>query len=211
MANVCELEKPEEGSVTGWLNYAKSGDPDAVSHLCDRYFKRLAEVARARFGASNRVVADEEDIANSVLETLFRNFANGQFPELQDRNDLWSLLLTITNRKVASQIRSNLRQKRGSGHVIAMTDMQGDIHPEIDFSASKYPTHETLSILSDLCNTLVDRLKDPDIQQIAVLKLAGYSNREIAFKLERLPKSIDRKMNIIREQWLTEFFPADAK
>ena len=211
MANVCELEKPEEGSVTGWLNYAKSGDADAMSQLCERYFKRLADVARARFGGSNRVVADEEDIANSVLETLFRNFANGQFPDLQDRNDLWSLLLTITNRKVASQIRANLRQKRGSGNVIAMTDIQASIHAEIDFSASKYPTHETLAILSDLCNTLVDRLEDPEIQKIAILKLAGYSNREIAFKLERLPKSIDRKVNLIREQWLCEFFPNEAE
>ncbi len=205
MSDTCELEKPEEGSVTGWLYWAKSGDEVAVSNLCERYFGRLADLARARFGSASRTTADEEDIANSVLATLFEKVAKGVFPNLLDRDDLWSLLISITKKKVASQIRSNLRQKRGGGQVMTMTDVQADAASAEDLDAFSQPSHETMAMISDLCSNMVERLDDPALREIAVLKLAGYNNREIADRLGRLPKAIDRKVAIIREIWLLEF------
>ena len=54
---------------------------------------------------------------SSAFATFFRRARKGQFPRLQDRSDLWQLLVTITERKTLNQVRDQKRQKRGSGAV----------------------------------------------------------------------------------------------
>lgn len=205
MSKYRNCEQESEGSVTRWLGQAKSGDANAITDLSSRYFTQLMEVAKSKFGNCSRTVADEEDIANSVLDTLFRNAANGRFPNLHDRRDLWYLLLAITNQKVISQKRANYRQKRGGGFVFTMTDLCGELRNEFELSLKTAPSHETVSILSDLCNNLLSRIRDPISRQIAILKLRGLSNREIAGELNLIPRTVDRKVNIIREKWISEF------
>lgn len=205
MSSVYHEEQSSEGSITHWLGLAKAGVGNAVTDLHKRYFEQLMSVAKTKFGNSSRTVADEEDIANSVLETLFRNAANGKFPNLHDRHDLWRLLLTITNQKVNSQKRENLRMKRGSGRVYTMTDLRTSLPLDLEMLATSSDSHEVMAVLSDLCTVLLNRISDLTCRQIAVLKLRGYSNREIAKELDLIPRTVDRKVNIIREKWLREF------
>ncbi len=62
-------------------------------------------------------MADEEDVAACALESFFLRAQRGQFPELHDRNDLWQVLVTITERKALNQSRDQTRHKRGGGRV----------------------------------------------------------------------------------------------
>jgi DNA-directed RNA polymerase specialized sigma24 family protein len=62
-------------------------------------------------------MADEEDVAASVLESLFRAAQKGRFPDLADRHDLWRLLLQMTARKAIDMKRRETRQRRGGGRV----------------------------------------------------------------------------------------------
>jgi DNA-directed RNA polymerase specialized sigma24 family protein len=106
----------DEG-VTRWLRQLEAGDQDAARLLWQRYYRELVELARARLGPTPRRIADEEDIALSVLHSLCEGAAKGQFAAVVNRRELWQLLATITVRKVINQQRLLKKQKRGGGRV----------------------------------------------------------------------------------------------
>ena len=88
-----------EGSVTCWIQLLSTGDPAAAQRLWERYFRRLVGLARTKLRGAPRRAADEEDVALSAFVSFFRGAARGRFPRLEDREDLWRLLVVITARK----------------------------------------------------------------------------------------------------------------
>src|SRR6516164_1255619 len=103
---------PTPGSVTAWIEQLKAGDAAAAAPLWQGYFRRLVGLARQRLGAAPRRAADVEDVALSAFDSFCRGAAAGRFPRLDDRDDLWALLVTITARKAAEQVRRERRLKR---------------------------------------------------------------------------------------------------
>src|SRR5262245_58994534 len=104
-------------SVSQWLNLLQEGDSAAAQQLWERYFHRLVGLARVKLQGQPRRAADEEDIALSAFASFCRNAADGRFPQLADRDDLWRLLVTLTERKAYNLVRDERRQKRGGGAV----------------------------------------------------------------------------------------------
>ena len=51
---------------------------------------------------------------------------------------------------------------------------------------------------------LVARLGDADLRRVAVWKMEGYSNKEIATKLGCVPRTVERKLGLIRTLWSQE-------
>ena len=102
-------------SITCWIEALKAGQPDAAQKLWETYYARLVALARRRLGDVPRRTFDEEDIALSAFHSVCARAADDAFPQLNDRHDLWALLITVTARKVAEQKRHLLRQKRGGG------------------------------------------------------------------------------------------------
>src|SRR5262245_10478262 len=108
-----------DGSVTRWLRPLKAGDSVAAQHLWERYFRRLVGLAQARLRRAPRRAGDEEDVALSAFDSFCRGAEQGRFPQLADRDCLWRLLVTITARKAARQVRDETRQKRGGAAPVA--------------------------------------------------------------------------------------------
>src|SRR5262245_1394879 len=116
-----------EGSVTRWLGALQTGDLAAAQPLWERYFDRLVRLARRQIGAARRggAEADEEDAALRAFDSFCRRAAEGRFPRLDDRDDLWRLLVTLTSCKAADQLRRRGRQKRGRGRILGEADLIG--------------------------------------------------------------------------------------
>ena len=108
----------QEDAVTLWLDGIKAGDGTDIQRLWDRYFRRLVRLAGAKLPAHCRRAFDEEDVALSAFQSFCDRAGRGQFPKLNDRDDLWRLLATITVRKALDTIRHQTRQKRGGGDVL---------------------------------------------------------------------------------------------
>ena len=106
-----------DDSVSVWLDRLKAGDPAAARPLWDRYFDRLVRLARGKLSARGRRTADEEDIALSAFHSFCRAAEAGRFPRLEDRDDLWAVLVTLTERKAYAQADRANAAKRGGGHV----------------------------------------------------------------------------------------------
>src|SRR5262245_19242535 len=142
------MSSDDSGSVTHWLGALKGGDLDAAQPLWERYFARLVRLAQARLRTRRGPGAaeDEEDAALSAFNSFCRVATEGRFPRLDDRDDLWRLLIAITERKAADQLRRAQRLKRGGGRVHTESDLAaGPPHDQaagLDRIAGPQPTPE---------------------------------------------------------------------
>jgi DNA-directed RNA polymerase specialized sigma24 family protein len=205
------MSSGSEGSVTGWFGYLKAGDDIAAERLWERYFQKLVRLARAHLRAKFRGAVDEEDIALSAFNSFCRGAEQGRFPRLDDRGNLWRLLVTITARKVVELVERECRQKRGGGRVRNQADLAG---PEseagvasLDQAVGREPTPEFAAMMADECHHLLAVLGNETLRQIALLRMEGYSDSEIASRLECGLRTVGRKLRLIRDIWMREGAP----
>ena len=194
-----------EGSVTHWFEGLRQGDSVAAQALWQRYFPALVRLARERLRGAPRRVADEEDVAASVMESLFCAAQQGRFPDLADRHDLWRLLLWMTARKVVDLKRHEARQRRGGARVKGESAL-GRLDSACDAAimaevVGDAPTPEFAAMMVEACQCLFDRLADPDLKSLASAKLEGYTNGEIAQRLGCSLRTVERRLHLIRKKW----------
>jgi DNA-directed RNA polymerase specialized sigma24 family protein len=200
-----------EHSVTQWVNDVKAGDrSEAARLLWQRYFERLARLAQGRLQRAARGPADGEDVALSAFDSFFQGVADGRFPDLGNRDDLWRLLVTITARKAHNQRRNEGRQKRGGGRVVGEDALAGSDPAGDNFMVQvvgNEPTPEFAAMVADEYQRLFGSLSDESLRVVALLKLEGHSNEEIAKSLDCSLRTVERKLEVIRKRWITEGAP----
>jgi DNA-directed RNA polymerase specialized sigma24 family protein len=196
-----------EGLNTSWIGRLEQGDPAAAQKLFEGYFPRLLRLAQKKLGAAPRRAADEEDVVLSAIHRFLVCVAQGRFPQLKDRHDLWRLLVTITARKAFRQAKYARRQKRGGGKVRGESVFAGKSaseHDGIDRIVGKEPTPSFVAEMTEQFQRLLDGLGDEILRQIAVLKLAAYTNEEIAAQLDCGLRTVERKLRRIRKSWSSQ-------
>jgi DNA-directed RNA polymerase specialized sigma24 family protein len=200
------MDTQSEGSVTRWIGDLKGGDSDAAGELWRRYFESLTRFARTRLLNTSRAVEDEEDVALSAFDSFLTAAAGGRFPKLEDRNDLWRLLVTITARKAADLAERQQAQKRGGGRVVGESILAGAVPGGefFDALACPEPTPEFAAMVAEECRLRLEGLPEEIQRQIAILKMAGLSNQEVADRLGCGLRSVVRKLALIRKLWLAE-------
>ena len=194
-----------DGSVSRWLEQLQEGDAAAVGPLWERYFLRLVDLARTRLQSVARCAADEEDVALSAFHSFCRRAEQGQFPDVLDRDSLWRLLVAITVRKAAHLRRDESRLKRGGGKATLAETPEGP--PLLEQILSREPTPELAAEMVEECQRLLARLGDRELEQVAVGRMEGRSVEEIGAKLGYAPRSIKRKLHLIRSIWESEISP----
>jgi DNA-directed RNA polymerase specialized sigma24 family protein len=198
-----------DASVTHWIDRLKAGDPDAAQKLWERYFRRLVGLARKKLRAAPRRAADEEDVALSAFDSFCRGAEKDRFPQLHDRLDLWQLLVLLTARKAVDLAQHERRQKRGGGAVIdeAALPYPSDSSTQgaaLEQFPAPEPTPAFAAQVADECRRLLERLDSPDLRQVALLKVEGYSNEEIADRLDCGLRTVERRLRLIRTTWEQE-------
>jgi len=192
------------GSVTRWIADLREGDDSvAQQELWERYFRRIVALARAKLGALPRGPADEEDVAISAMQSLFQGFERQRFPELRDRDNLWSLLAKITARKAINQRHKQNALKRGGGRP------RLSIGPDDSLSPGCEPSDDDLGpefvvAMEDEMRRLMDSLPDDTLRRIAGRKLEGWTSGEIAAELGVVERTVERKLALIRACWAPE-------
>jgi DNA-directed RNA polymerase specialized sigma24 family protein len=193
----------DDGSISRWLEGLREGDSADIQRLWDRYFHRLVGLAAARLPRHARRDVDAEDVALSAFHSFCDRVGRGQFPALDDRNDLWRLLSTITARKAVNTVRHQTRQKRGGGHVLGESAVMGT--GEVDGGMARFlsrePAPDEAAGFADDVERLLDALGNPTLRTIALQKLEGHSSEEIAGRLGVSARTVDRKLELIREIW----------
>lgn len=178
-----------EKSVTRWMMAVRQGDAAAASHLWERYFPQLVQQARRRMPKMLKSTYDEEDAALSTFHLLCRKLQEGRYNNLAGRQELWQLMLTVLIRKIGRRAKYQAAAKRFE------SQLSHGIYSVEDLPAT------TAEDISQECFELIASLKDPHLEQVAMLKFQGYTNDEIAVQLNRTRRTIQRMLNLIREIW----------
>lgn len=191
-----------------WIKDVRGGDQDAARKIWERYFDRLVKSAGWKMRDMARRDSDEEDIAVSVFNSLYRGAQAGRFEQLKTRDDLWRLMIAIASHKIVDQVRRQTSQKRGGGQVRGeslFNGVPGDDSPAgFEMFADENPSPEFLTALEEEHSRLFDKLRDDTQREIASLRLEGFTNEEIAERLGISLRSVVRKLSLIREVWSAE-------
>ena len=199
-----------QGSVTRLIIDLRSDQPGlretAARLVWGRYFQELLVLARNHLSARIRCREDEEDVLQSMYKSFCIRQRRGDF-DLANRDQLWNLLVHITLQKARNTANRHHQAKRDvrreetePTRELAEQDATGAILDQID---SDGPTPAEAALLNEALETRFRLLIDPGLRQIAMWKLEGYTNNEVAGKLECTLRTVERKLERIRAYWGT--------
>src|SRR6516225_8267235 len=179
-------------SVTRLIRAAQQDRASAVGPLLAAYFDRLVQLARQRLQNLPGMANYDEDVALRSFYSVCRRVRDPERPlHVMGRDDLWRLLAARTISRAIDLIR---RHRPG--------EVPGDY--SLEQLLTREPTPEEAAATADECRRLLDLLEEPELRQIALWKVEGYTNEEIAAKLDCVPRTVERKVRRIRLLWKHE-------
>ena len=190
----------EDVSITFWIDQPKAGAQEAAQPLWNHYFHQLVRLAYQRLRGAPRAAADEEDVALSAFRSFCAAAEKGRFPVLNDRADLWKLLVVITERKSLNLVRDQARLKRGGGSAPGDRTPQADA-PNLVNVPGREPTPLFAAQMAEECKHLLDQLGDDTLRKLALDKMEGFTNEEIAARHALALRTVERKLGLIRSIW----------
>jgi RNA polymerase sigma factor (sigma-70 family) len=195
------------GSVTRMIGQLRCDDP-AVRELAarliwERYFRDLLALARQHLDARTRRREDEEDVLQSMYKSFCLRHQRGDF-DLSGRDQLWALLVQITLRKARNAAN---RHRQGKRDVQREDQNQGE-EPVMSRWAleqmdASEPTPAEAAVLNEELERRLQTFADPELRQIALWKLEGWTNAEIAARNDCVERTVERKLERIRGKWAT--------
>lgn len=196
-------------SVTRLVADLRSEEPSvrnrAAQLIWNHYFPALLErardelVRRIHLGRHIRRRVDEEDVLQSMYKSFCLRQQRGEY-DLANRDALWKLLVTITLNKTRNAAKHEKRKKRDIAQDQTMFVADGTESDRwvLEQMEATEPSPEEAAILNEGLERRLDALGDPDLRQIALWRLEGYTNREIADKLGCVERTVQRRLDLIR-------------
>ena len=179
-------------SITRLIRAVQDGSSSAVRPLLSAYFDRLVRLASKRLRNLPGLGGYDEDLALRSFQSVCQRLRDpARSLDLSGRDDLWRLLATRTISRAIDLIRRHRPAK-------ALGD--DDLAKLLSREASPHEAAE----LADECRRLLESLKEPELRQIALWKVEGYTHEEIAARLDCVPRTIERKVSRIRQIWKRE-------
>jgi len=192
-------------SVSRYIQGLKKGDGDAAQKIWERFYRRLILLADRKLKSSPRKAMNEEDVVQKAFADFFMQVQHERFPRLDDRNDLWQILAMLVDRRAKDQIKLQNTQKAGRGRVRTES-----VFLVNDCSAGGNGLAQVEDLLPDpeLAVELIEQmevrlamLRNDEHRQIALYKMQGYTNREIADLLGSSERTVERCLQSIRKKW----------
>jgi DNA-directed RNA polymerase specialized sigma24 family protein len=179
-------------SITRLIRAVQDGSSSAVRPLLSAYFDRLVRLASKRLRNLPGLAGYDEDLALRSFHSVYQRLRDPARPlHLAGRDDLWRLLATRTISRAIDLIR-----RYRPAEVPGVEDVTQLL--------TRDPTPEEAAELADECRRLLDSLHEPELRQIALWKVEGYTHAEIATRLNCVPRTIERKVSLIRLLWKHE-------
>jgi RNA polymerase sigma-70 factor (ECF subfamily) len=165
----------------------RRGEDDAATQLYLRYAARLRSMASAQTDRNLAARVDPEDIVQSVFRTFFRRAAAGEY-EVPAGDELWKLFLVIGLNKVRAVAAHHKARKR---------DVRQTLGGDATDAAQPSGDDNDLRILQMTIDDLLATLPDPH-RQIVELRVAGHEVADIAARLSRSKRSVERILQEFR-------------
>jgi RNA polymerase sigma factor (sigma-70 family) len=202
------------GSVTGLFNALCSSDPlvrDPAAHaICNRFTAALLALCSHSLSQRLRAKADPDDLVQSAFAAFFARQTSKEPFDLKDRDALWNLLVTITlnkARNLANHYSAGCREvNREQPQEDDATDEGGALPAPMWMLARmdrSEPTPAEAALLKEEFELRLASLPE-DLRQIALCKLEGCTNLEIAEKIGRVERTVENQLSRIRRRWMMD-------
>ena len=180
-----DRREPSDGSL---VRRFRLGSQDAAALLHGRYARRLRGLVRARISPAMARRLDDEDIVQSAFGYFFEAVGRDGY-DVPVGEELWGLLMVITLYRLRTRSAFHLAAKR-------------DVRMTVDVESLDHAARETdagLSAMMDL--TVREALGGLGESQRSVvqMRMDGYEVAEIAAKLGRSKRSVERILKECRE------------
>ncbi len=184
------------GSITNAIDRWKQGDPGAQFDLEARlqpFLLELLAVVRRRRRKDLRAVIDSEAVVNEGLCRFLAGARDGDFPTLENRENVRRLLSTLVRRVLLDEVRLNTRQKRDRSREQPLAE--GAAHGLADPRAPAAEATALLDWVDEFQNALRDR--GETAMKVVELTFKGLSVADIAQQVglgERSVQLLRKKM-----------------
>jgi RNA polymerase sigma-70 factor (ECF subfamily) len=181
---------PAASSDASLLRRFQAGEEDAATDLYHRYAARLLNLAAAQTSSDLKQRVDPEDIVQSVFRTFFRRASLGEY-DVPDGDELWKLFLVIALNKIRAV---------GTYHKAAKRDVRQTTGDETSTNAAAVtPDDVAYRTLQMTIGELLAPL--PDVhQEIIRMRIDGHEVTEIAGKVGRAKRSVERILQEFRQR-----------
>lgn len=197
-----------EHTVTRYIKGLRQGDSLAAQKTWERFVDRLVRLADKRLKSLPRKATDEEDIVQQAFADFFVQVRQNRFPKLDDRHDLWQVLCMLVDRRAVDQIKKGNAKKRGGGAVrgeSVFLERDGSALPAgLAGIPDMMPTADFEQELSEALRARLDSFENNEHRQVALLKMQGFTNDEIANKIGSSVRTVERWLQDIRKAWNPE-------
>jgi DNA-directed RNA polymerase specialized sigma24 family protein len=137
-----------------------------------------------------------------MFGSFCRRQGRGDF-DLPGRDALWALLVTITLRKArnaANRHRAAGRDCRREQEA-APRDEAGCPGWALERMEASGPTPAEAAVLAEELERRLESLADPLLRRVALRRLEGHTNGEIAAEIGCVERTVERKLERIRDRW----------
>ena len=146
---------------------------------------------------------DAEGIAHSEFKSLFLRVQDGRLM-VENREDLGAVLVSMTLCKVRRAVTHHLQKKRRCSREQPIPDEPDELDPGqlLESFQSTDPSADLTAQMAEDLQVRICQLGDSGLAQVALWKLEGNTTVEIAEKCCCSPRTIARKLRLIRKKWL---------
>jgi hypothetical protein len=196
------------GSVTQLLGLLRSPDSrvrnEAAAMIWKGYCAVLLDLACQNLDQRLQRRVGAEDIVQRTFKSFFLRQQRGEY-DLADRQDLLRLLVRMTLNKARGAATREARQRRDYRRDRPGTGIEVDAEEAewlLELGGQTAPTPEDAAALAEEAEQRLGQLPD-DLRQIALWKLEGYTNAEIAAlpQMRSSVRTVERKLRLIRQAW----------
>lgn len=167
----------------------RDGDEDAAIELYGRYAARVFGLVQKQMADHLKAQVDPEDIVQSVFRSVFRGVSSAAYDAPQG-GTLWKLIAVVAVNKVRRNGRNRSAAKRDARRTEPLDEISAT------GSSSTSPEELECALRESL-----EGLK-PVEQEVVQLRVQAYSVDEIAQKLGKSRRTIERLLQRAREELL---------
>jgi RNA polymerase sigma-70 factor, ECF subfamily len=184
---------PDIDLVDRW----RDGDEIAAGVLHKRYLTKLLNLVGRHLASRFNPRLDPDDVVQSVFGSFFNGAKEGRYA-FESENGFWKLLLTIALNKVRNTVRHHQTQMRDLGKESFSTNADGAESLLANLKNPQRIAAEYAGLLESL-DELLDQL-DPSEQELLRYQIEGYTQKEIAEKMNLNDRTIRRMLTRIQNR-----------
>ncbi len=174
----------------------QSKSDSEINDLFEAYLPKLVRLAEHRIDERFKSKFDPDDVAATVLRSVYRRIKLGTF-SFDDDSEFWRLLVTVTKRKISNKVRHFRTQSRSIECEISnVADLLKSV-PE--------PTAEEATAFNESLDLLYQSLDEVQ-QKVFQLRMDGCEYHEIAHQIDMSERNVRRKMDVVKARACQIFF-----